>query len=201
MKLKEQKVVFDSDNYFDSEDWNDFWQGQIEEGYYEEEELTDDLRYRILAEQEELDWDCLMHELQVLGNQLPYKHYVVAGSVGRWNGTFSGWKLEDSLKDCIYMKDCEYYKIWVDKDGLHIRGVHHDGSNIVTVWGVKPNIDYYDIEDWLYENKHGKLWYKCDNLAPYLCAWYGWEGKYGIKGIRKDKIEQAKGVMKNASIG
>lgn len=197
MKLRKEVTLFDSYDYFDIEDkaWDELWQYQIDEGYYTEEELTDDVKYELLSNEESLDWDMVVEELKSLDKKLPYRHYVVAGCIGRWNGNFNGWKIIDNLEDALYM-DCDYYTVTVDKNGLHIRGVHHDGSNEVTVWGVKPQFDEYEIEDWLYKIKHGKLWYKCDNLVPYICEYYGYKGGYGIKGVGKRKIEKAKEVMR-----
>ena len=199
MTLRKESVFFDSDNYFDTEldgSWSDYWAFQITEGYYTEEELDEDTRFKLLLEQEEMDWYDLKCELKAIEKALPHYNFLVIGSIGRWNGDFEGWKLVDSLEDAIYMKDCDYMKIWYDKDGLHIRGIHHDGSNEVTVWGVRPDVDVDILEDWLYECKHKKLWYKCDNLAPYISAFFGHRGKFKLSGIEESKIEKVSKRMK-----
>ena len=201
MTLRKESVFFDSDNYFDTEfdgSWSDFWDYNITEGYYTKEELDEDTRFKLLLEQEEMDWDDIKIELKCFDKRLPYYNYLVIGSIGRWNGSFDGWKLVDTLEDALYsaLTDCDYVKVWYDKDGLHIRGIHHDGSNTVTVWGVRPNVDIDSLEEWLMECKHNKLWYKCDNLAPYLSAHFGHKGKFKLTGMDDKKIEKAEAKMK-----
>ena len=198
MALRKESVFFDSDDYFDTEldgNWRDLWDFNISEGYYTKEELDEDTRFKMLLEQEEFDWDVVKTELRTLDKSLPHYNYLVIGSVGRWNGTFEGWKLVDSLEDALYM-NCDYMKIWYDKNGLHIRGIHHDGSNLVTVWGVRPDVDIDTLEDWLYECEHKKLWYKFDNLAPYISAHFGHKGKFKLSGMDDKRIEKASKRMK-----
>ena len=201
MTLRKESVFFDSDNYFDTEldgSWSDYWAYQITEGYYTEEELDEDTRFKLLLEQEDFDWYNFKAELKAIDKSLPHYNYLVIGSIGRWNGTFDGWKLVDSLEDALYsvLTGCDYVKVWYDKEGLHIRGIHHDGSNTVTVWGVRPDVDIDSLEEWLMECKHNKLWYKCDNLAPYISAFFGHRGKYKLSGIEEAKIDKASKRMK-----
>lgn len=63
----------------------------------------------------------------------------MSGSIGRWDGTRSGFTVYDSFRDAIdtspsryggdnVFADCEIQKIW-DKNGhLFLTGAHHDGS-------------------------------------------------------------------------
>lgn len=64
---------------------------------------------------------------------------IVSGSVGRWNGTHSGFTVYDSFQQAIdtspsryggdnVFADCEIQKIWDENGHLFLSGAHHDGS-------------------------------------------------------------------------
>lgn len=64
---------------------------------------------------------------------------IVSGSIGRWNGTSSGFTVYDSFKEAIdtspsrfggdnVFADCEIQKIWDENGHLFLTGAHHDGS-------------------------------------------------------------------------
>lgn len=64
---------------------------------------------------------------------------IVSGSIGRWNGTTSGFTVYDSFEDAIdtspsrfggdnVFADCEIQKIWDENGHLYLTGAHHDGS-------------------------------------------------------------------------
>lgn len=64
---------------------------------------------------------------------------IVAGSIGRWDGTRSGFTVYDSFGNAIdtspsryggdnVFADCEIQKIWDENGHLFLTGAHHDGS-------------------------------------------------------------------------
>lgn len=65
-----------------------------------------------------------------------FEGVYVEGSLGLWNGRRYGFVfLEDfgSLLDRSY-QDIEIY---IDNNGLHLTGYHHDGTNYLTIYGIK----------------------------------------------------------------
>lgn len=65
-------------------------------------------------------------------------HLLVAGSIGRWNGTSSGITVYEDFEhatDCSPSRfgqgnvfaDCEIDKVWDENGTLHLTGAHHDG--------------------------------------------------------------------------
>lgn len=56
---------------------------------------------------------------------------IAIANVGRWNGTFSGYKEVKTLEDVMY-SNCDYERVFVDSNG-DLRKVerHHDGSNSI----------------------------------------------------------------------
>lgn len=58
---------------------------------------------------------------------------IVSGSIGRWDGTHSGFTVFNDFDDVMQgadspFKDCEIKKIWDENGHMFIRGAHHDGS-------------------------------------------------------------------------
>lgn len=58
---------------------------------------------------------------------------IVSGTIGRWDGTRSGFTVFDDLDDVTHgqnspFKDCEIQKVWDENGHLFIHGAHHDGS-------------------------------------------------------------------------
>lgn len=63
---------------------------------------------------------------------------IVSGSIGRWDGTRTGFSVFKDLRDVLDgpdspFKDCEIQKVWDENGQLFIHGAHHDGSVTVEV--------------------------------------------------------------------
>lgn len=55
---------------------------------------------------------------------------VAVGYDDLWNGQFRGGKVLKNVDDLLGLFSCcDNIKIWQDKDGMHINGYHHDGTN------------------------------------------------------------------------
>lgn len=69
---------------------------------------------------------------------------VAVGYSGLWHGKLRGGKVLKDVDDLLGLfSSCDHIKIWKDKDGFHINGYHHDGTN------------YADIR---VLNRRGKAW-------------------------------------------
>ena len=69
---------------------------------------------------------------------------VAVGYAGLWNGTARGGKVLKDVDDLLGLfSSCDNIKIWQDKDGFHINGYHHDGTNSADIRII---------------NKRGKAW-------------------------------------------
>lgn len=56
---------------------------------------------------------------------------IAIAQVGRWNGTFSGYKEVKNLEDVMY-SNCDFERVYVDSNGdLRKEECHHDGSNSI----------------------------------------------------------------------
>ena len=56
---------------------------------------------------------------------------VAIADVGRWNGTFSGYKTLKSLEETLY-SSCDYEELYVDSNGdIRKSESHHDGNNSI----------------------------------------------------------------------
>lgn len=58
---------------------------------------------------------------------------MVHGSIGRWDGTSTGYDFFEDLDDVLRgfsspFKDCEITRIWDENGHLFIHGAHHDGG-------------------------------------------------------------------------
>lgn len=55
---------------------------------------------------------------------------VAVGYAGLWNGNVRGGNVLKDVDDLLGLfSSCDNIKIWQDKEGFHINGYHHDGTN------------------------------------------------------------------------
>lgn len=55
---------------------------------------------------------------------------VAVGYAGLWHGNARGGNVLKDVDDLLGLfSSCDDIKIWQDKDGFHINGYHHDGTN------------------------------------------------------------------------
>ncbi len=78
---------------------------------------------------------------------------VAVGYDDLWNGQFRGGKVLKNVDDLLGLFSCcDNIKIWQDKDGMHINGYHHDGTNYAELRPI---------------NKRGQAW--LDKNEDTLC--------------------------------
>lgn len=130
MKKKFEIVLVDNYDATDNYTYEDYKEhceaNDVEPG---EEDSTD--YYDYVHSCVEQDFEILNEELDTY---LETHTLVAYGSIGRWNGTHSGGYIVRNRKDFYSMsKDCDYYKVWQDREGFHLKMTHHDGSVNITM--------------------------------------------------------------------
>ncbi len=99
------------------------------EVYETVEEITDDMVYSWMDDENNVHWEDFKNELATfIDNQ---KHsMLLVGYVGTWRGRMSGGinvnKFDDLYK---FWKDCDYIKVYEERGRLFIEASHHDGTN------------------------------------------------------------------------
>ena len=89
-------------------------------------------------------YDC---EKANLNKTLP-NNIIAFGSVGRWNGRFSGGKvMSNNLNEILFTGDCNDISVTYDRYNVHSELAHHDGQHSMTYRMIKEGVD----EDMLME--------------------------------------------------
>lgn len=74
---------------------------------------------------------------------------VAVGYAGLWYGNVRGGKVLKDVDDLLGLfSSCDGIKIWQDKDGFHINGYHHDGTNCAEIRVINMR-----GKDWLEQNE------------------------------------------------
>lgn len=122
--IAKERVLFDNydmDNYFK-------WAEEcLKENCEDEEEFSDSEIEEVAYDLVSQDFDIIVSELEkFFGNN----EIICFGSIGRWNGVYSGGKIFNDFKDALYsmIEDCWYYKIYDENGHLFVHCSHHDGS-------------------------------------------------------------------------
>ena len=103
---------------------------------------------------------------------------VAIADLGLWNGRRTGYKLFDTVAECLY-SDCDEVKWYCDRYDFKATMSHHDGTNYIVYREKKDNIS---TEQWL--NFIDKIFMgtvtKADitryskSLVPKIKKVYGW---------------------------
>lgn len=77
---------------------------------------------------------------------------LVLGSIGRWDGTYSGGQVVETYRDFIeLLEDCDYIEIYDNNGYITVEGIHHDGRVQFTIkelteagenWYLNHEYDY-----------------------------------------------------------
>ena len=155
-KRPKERIIFDEDVYDE-----DFLRERLEELYVDtgdmaelNNEFVNENWYR-LDDYRQTDFDEEMDALKAYFEGKPSDRasevsehggnpIIVSGSIGRWDGTRSGFSVYKSFEDVIDMSpswhagdnvfaDCEIQKVWDQNGSLYVHGSHHDGSVTVEV--------------------------------------------------------------------
>ena len=121
-------------------------------------------------------WDMYDCERANLDMTLP-NNIIAFGTVGRWNGNFSGGKvMGNNLNEVLNGFDCDDISVTYDRYNVHSILAHHDGRHSMTYRLIKDGVD----EDRLIEKiVYGGGLSKSDisrfttSLVPYIKKIYG----------------------------
>ena len=92
-----------------------------------EEEITDEKVYNMARIN--CEYDLTEFYLPVLEKYFDSHKCVISGSIGRWNGRYSGGDVTTNYREFVdLLEDCGYIEIYEDDGCLNIVGYHHDGS-------------------------------------------------------------------------
>lgn len=140
-RTPKQRIIFDEDMYDDeflrdylAEDY-EIYKDELDVSFdeYVEHRRNEGALYDI----KERDFTEEMASLRsFLDNGNPL---IVSGSIGRWDGTRTGFTVYDNFDAAIdtspsrfggdnVFADCEIQKVWDENGHLFIHGAHHDGS-------------------------------------------------------------------------
>ena len=160
-------TIFDNLNDNRYEEAKKFLTEQAEESALEcEEDFKEPTEKEIWEEvsvMEQFDWEDIK---QGLYDFFDGETIILRGSIGRWNGTCTGWNY-GTFKKVVwdFLTDCDYMTFEDSRGHFEITGVHHDGRNnaelrILTEAGIRA------IEDWEYGDRFGSMTSKefCDKI-------------------------------------
>lgn len=161
-KIPKQRMIYSnydlSKNYSDE----DVIEMLIENGVYTEEERDEITDHNIWEERyflDECDWD----EAKALLNRVFNNAYklLVVGSVGRWNGVYSGGNIYDTLdevlSDCA--EDCNYVEFYDENGHLFLHCTHHDGSCSFEIKALtEEGYNYYSNWNYNWSDKRSEAY-------------------------------------------
>jgi hypothetical protein len=144
MKLKEH-TIFKSYLFLTSEE-EKAWKQDIanylnEDIEMEEQEAYTADSYEVQERFYEDIWDEYDCEKMNLNKLLP-NDIIAIGTVGRWNGNFTGGKvMGNNLNEILYTGDCDDICVTYDRYNVHSTLAHHDGSHSMTYRMLKDGVD------------------------------------------------------------
>ena len=142
-----ERTIFKSYLFLTSEEEKDWkksiieWLSQEkEERGYTDEDLTEDSQVIEDKFYEDI-WDMYDCEKMNLNKTLP-NNIIAFGSVGRWDGTFTGGKIMgNNLNEILYTGDCDDISVTYDRFNVHSILAHHDGRHSMTYRMIKDGVD------------------------------------------------------------
>lgn len=113
-------------------------------------EVSDNEVYDELHDQVEMDYE----DLNLLFNKVLDNRIIAFGKVGRWNGTFGGYKiLGDNLKDILTYNGCDEIKIKQKGKNVYWTGYHHDGAIDMELRLIKNDNNIDNFLNKIYNNE------------------------------------------------
>lgn len=141
--------------------------------------LSDNEKYDTAYEMNQMDYEDIMAEFNF---RLPGE-IIEIGSIGRWNGSFEGYKEHntDILKNAFVpnVDGMSYNEWYVDKYNLYHKESHHDGTNLTFYRMFRPDLTYDQkciLENALYEGKCNPRMLRryTVSIRPYIAKVFGW---------------------------
>lgn len=159
-----RRIIFDNIHPCDKEEArNIIWETNgEEENPYEwttPEDISDDEVFATIDRWEQEQYDDWVIEFSAF---LHNRMWLACGTVGRWDGTFSGGKLFSSFSELMSgFSDCDYFIVYDVNGHLYINGYHHDGVISMEIKELTPKgEDYASRHCWDMSDRelHEKLW-------------------------------------------
>ena len=135
------------------------------------DEISDQCVWNTISDYEKEDYE---EAISLLKKAFGDNKVIVSGTIGRWDGHYSGGNIFQSIEKAIdeCVKDCGYIKITQMPDKLiYVECSHHDGTNVFYIkvltergWVLYDNWNYgigkyagckgYDVLDKIWNDTH-----------------------------------------------
>ena len=146
------------------ENEKDIKQMALEDGIELTEEEASDRFY----EDAWREYDYVKEEL-TCADKTNYSKILAFGTVGTWRGSFSGYKILDSIQDIMNCCECDDLHIYTEHNNVKGVFTHHDGRHYMTFRKIR-NMDNIDnLLDKIYNNEYvssGMINYYTESLYP-----------------------------------
>ena len=97
---------------------------------------------------------------------------IAFGKVGRWNGSFSGYKvLKNNLNEILNSFGCDDMYIYKDRYNVHGEFYHHDGTHYMTFRELREDRNIDKFLDKIYNGEElstREINYYTKSLSPYI---------------------------------
>ena len=138
-----------------------------------EEDITDEMVLEEIWENIDLNYDA-----DKLNLDKTLEGRVIAfGKVGRWNGSFSGYKvLKNNLNEILNSFGCDDMYIYKDRYNVHGEFYHHDGTHYMTFREIREDRNIDNFLDKIYNGEElstKEINYYTKSLSPYIKEIYG----------------------------
>lgn len=102
---------------------------------------------------------------------------IAFGKVGRWNGSFSGYKvLGNNLNEILQSFGCDDIYLYKDRYNVHGEFYHHDGTHYMTFREIREDRNIDNFLDKIYNGEElstKEINYYTKSLSPYIKSIYG----------------------------
>lgn len=142
-----------TDDYFElSEEEKDYLRDELLDYLPEDEQITEDDIYQRFCIDLEFECEDLEGILDNINTNYIKNDLIAIAGLGLWTGRRLAYKELDSLTDIsTCMQD--YNTLYVERNDLKIKAVHHDGTNYITIREFK------DISDEQKDHFLDKIYY------------------------------------------
>lgn len=147
----------------------------------------ENLLYNGVAEEDISDYDIsqeiwedidLTYEAEKANLNKTLEGRVIAfGKVGRWNGSFSGYKvLNNNLNEILQSFGCDDIYLYKDRYNVHGEFYHHDGTHYMTFRELREDRNIDKFLDKIYNGEElstREINYYTKSLSGYIKDIYG----------------------------
>lgn len=161
-KIPKQRIIYSNYDLYEQlsdEEIREMW---LENNTYTEEEiedLSDETYWQERYYYDEEEWE----DAKALLNRVFNNAYklLVFGSVGRWNGVYSGGFICDTLDEVLNRctEDCNYIEFYDENGHLFLHCTHHDGSCSFEIKALtEEGYNYYSNWNYNWSDKRSEAY-------------------------------------------